>query len=94
MMDMPDNLMLSTAVSYVYAIAIQTWWGGTRVRPPGIRPPAHSRILWLSTIINILIYPFLICSCRLCGEELMASIYLLLFVPGCTKCILISVLFV
>ena len=68
MMDMPD----SNNVIYRFVLAIQTWWGDTRIRPPGIRPPgihlkAHSRILWLSTIINILLYtPSLInSSCRL-----------------------------
>ena len=58
MMDMPD----SNNVIYRFVQAIQTWRGGTRVRPPGIRPPVHSRILWLSTIINILLYPSLIAA--------------------------------
>ena len=51
-MDMPD----SNNVNNRFVLAIQKWWGGTRVRPPGIRPPAHSLIRWLSAIINILLY--------------------------------------
>ena len=50
-MYMPYNNLI-----YRFLYAIQTCWRGTRVRPPGIRPPAHSRILWLSTIINIVLY--------------------------------------